>query len=82
MNRFGHVTHFKEWQVYRPQRALAKEVFRPSKRSLDLCEEIGRMPGSMKRKAGAFAAHDDTVREEPPPYPADHAVALTRITAN
>ena len=37
------------------------------KRLLGLCEEIGRMLGSMIRKAESFASHD-YLREEPPPY--------------
>ena len=37
-----------------------------SKRLLGLCEEIGRMLGSMIRKAESFASHD-YLREEPPP---------------
>ena len=37
-------------------------------RLLGLCEEIGRMLGSMIRKAESFASHDYTLREEPPPY--------------
>jgi four helix bundle protein len=36
-------------------------------RLLGLCEEIGRMLGSMIRKAESFASHD-YLREEPPPY--------------
>ena len=47
-----------------------------SKRLLGLCEEIGRMLGSMMRKAESFSSHDYTLREEPPPYlvndPSDH----------
>ena len=39
-----------------------------SLRLLGLCEEIGRMLGSMIRKAESFASHDYTLREEPPPY--------------
>jgi len=39
-----------------------------SKRLLGLCEEIGRMLGSMMRKAESFSSHDYTLREEPPPY--------------
>lgn len=39
-----------------------------SNRLLGLCEEIGRMLGSMMRKAEAFASHDYTLREEPLPY--------------
>jgi four helix bundle protein len=38
-----------------------------SKRLLCLCEEIGRMLGSMMRKAESFASHD-YLHEEPPPY--------------
>jgi four helix bundle protein len=37
-------------------------------RLLSLCEEIGRMLGSMVRKAETFAADDYTLREESPPY--------------
>jgi four helix bundle protein len=39
-----------------------------SLRLLGLCEEIGRMLGSMIHKAESFASHDYTLREEPPPY--------------
>ena len=39
-----------------------------SKRLLGLCEEIGRMFGSMIRKAESFSSHDYSLREEPPPY--------------
>ena len=35
-------------------------------RLLGLCEEIGRMLGSMIRKAEAFASRDYALREEPP----------------
>src|SRR5438445_13274609 len=38
-----------------------------SQRLLALCEEIGRMLGSMMRKAESFSSHD-YLREEPPPY--------------
>ncbi|MGH7946115.1 MAG: four helix bundle protein [Opitutaceae bacterium] len=38
------------------------------KRLLGLCEEIGRMLGSMMRKAESFASSDYTLHEEPPPY--------------
>lgn len=37
------------------------------RRLLGLCEEIGRMLGSMIRKAESFASHD-YLREEPLPY--------------
>ena len=39
-----------------------------SKRLLGICEEIGRMLGSMIRKAESFSSHDYTLHEEPPPY--------------
>jgi four helix bundle protein len=39
-----------------------------AQRLLGLCEEIGRMLGSMVRKAESFSSHDYTLREEPPPY--------------
>ena len=39
-----------------------------SKRLLALCEEIGRMLGSMMRKAAKFSSRDYTLQEEPPPY--------------
>ena len=39
-----------------------------SKRLLALCEEIGRMLGSMMRKAETFSSRDYTLHEEPPPY--------------
>src|SRR5881296_623728 len=39
-----------------------------SKRLLALCEEIGRMLGSMMRKAESFSSPDYTLHEEPPPY--------------
>ncbi|MEW6158245.1 MAG: four helix bundle protein [Verrucomicrobiota bacterium] len=38
-----------------------------SNRLLSLCDEIGRMLGSMIRKAESFASND-YLREEPPPY--------------
>jgi four helix bundle protein len=38
------------------------------KRPLKLCEEIGRMIGSMMRKSESFSSHDYTLREEPPPH--------------
>ena len=44
-----------------------------SKRPLALCEEIGRMLGSMMRKAESFSSHD-YLREEPPPYLIDGAL--------
>ena len=39
-----------------------------SKRLLALCEEIGRMLGSMMRKAETFSSRHYTLHEEPPPY--------------
>ena len=39
-----------------------------SARLLGLCEEIGRMIGSMIRKAESFSSDDYIMREEPPPY--------------
>ncbi len=39
-----------------------------SKRLLALCEEIGRMLGSMMRKAETFSSRDYTLHEEPPSY--------------
>lgn len=39
-----------------------------SRRLLGICEEIGRMLGSMIRKAESFASHSYTLHEEPPPY--------------
>ena len=42
-----------------------------SKRLLALCEEIGRMLGSMMRKAETFSSHDYSFHEEPPPYLVD-----------
>jgi four helix bundle protein len=36
---------------------------------LSLCEEIGRMLGSMIQKAESFAAHDYLLREDPPYLP-------------
>ena len=38
-----------------------------TKKLLGLCEEIGRMLGSMIQKANSFT-HDSTLREEPLPY--------------
>ena len=43
-----------------------------SKRLLALCEEIGRMLGSMMRKAETFSSRDYTLLEEPPPYLVNH----------
>ena len=39
-----------------------------SQQLLGLCEEIGRMLGSMMRKAETFSSHDYTLQEEPPPF--------------
>lgn len=39
-----------------------------SKRLLALCEEIGRMLGSMIRKAESFSSHDYSLHEDPVPY--------------
>ncbi len=44
-----------------------------SERLLGLCEEIGRMLGSMMRKAKSFASQDYALHEEPPPYVANPA---------
>ena len=47
------------------------------KRLLGLCEEIGRMLGSMIRKAESFASND-YLREEPPPYLTNNALESER----
>lgn len=39
-----------------------------SQRLLGYCEEIGRMLGSMIRKADSFSSSDYSLREDPPPY--------------
>ncbi|HWW01688.1 MAG TPA: four helix bundle protein [Candidatus Acidoferrum sp.] len=39
-----------------------------SQRLLGWCEEIGRMLGSMIRKAETFSSTDYSLHEEPPPY--------------
>jgi four helix bundle protein len=39
------------------------------------CEEIGKMLGSMMRKAESFASVDYTMRDEPPPYLVDEPEA-------
>src|SRR6266496_3627359 len=39
-----------------------------SNRLLGFCQEIGRMLGSMMRKAESFSSHDYTLLEDPPPY--------------
>lgn len=39
-----------------------------SRQLLGLCEEIGRMLGSMMRKADSFASSDYMLREDPAPY--------------
>jgi hypothetical protein len=44
-----------------------------SKRLLALCEEIGRMLGSMMRKAESFSSNDYSLHEEPPLYLANDA---------
>ena len=44
-------------------------------RLLGLCEEIGRMLGSMMRKAEAFASNDYRVLEDSPPYLAEDAAS-------
>jgi len=43
-------------------------IDRDSQRLLDRCEEIGRMLGSMIRKADSFSSNDYTLHEDPPPY--------------
>lgn len=48
-----------------------------SKRLLGLCEEIGRMLGSMIRKAESFSSHDYSLHEEPPPYLANDALDVS-----
>ena len=45
-----------------------------SKRLLGLCEEIGRMLGSMIRKAESFSSRDYALHEAPPPYLANDAL--------
>jgi four helix bundle protein len=45
-----------------------------SRRLLGLSEEIGRMLGSMIRKAESFSSHDYTLHEEPRPYLIDNAL--------
>jgi len=45
-----------------------------SQRLLALCEEIGRMLGSMMRKAESFSSQDYSLREEPAPYLASDAI--------
>jgi four helix bundle protein len=47
-----------------------------AKRLLSLCEEIGRMLGSMMREAESFASNDYSLREEPPPYLTEDASNL------
>jgi four helix bundle protein len=42
-----------------------------AKRLLSLCEEIGRMLGSMIRKADSFAKTDYRLQEDPAPYLAE-----------
>jgi four helix bundle protein len=39
-----------------------------STRLMGHCEELGRMIGSMIRKAESFASHNYTLRDESPPY--------------
>jgi four helix bundle protein len=39
-----------------------------TKRLLGICEEVGRMLGSMIRKAESFSSHDYILHEQPPPY--------------
>ena len=46
------------------------------KRLVGFCEEIGRMFGSMMRKAESFSSHDYSLHEEPPPYLANDALDL------
>ena len=53
-----------------------------SARLLILCEEIGRMIGSMIRKAESFSSDDYIVREEPPPYLVNETRESELITAN
>ena len=43
-----------------------------SSRLFGLCDEIGRMLGSMMRKAESFASRDYTLHEEPPSYLANN----------
>lgn len=51
-----------------------------ARRLLGLCEKIGRMLGSMVRKAESFSSHDYSLREEPPPYLVKDASEQTLIT--
>ena len=39
-----------------------------AKQLLDLCSQIGRMLGSMMRKAESFSSHNYTLHDEPLPY--------------
>ena len=43
-----------------------------SNRLLGVCEEIGRMLGSMMRKAESFSSSDYSLHEEPPSYLANN----------
>jgi four helix bundle protein len=52
-----------------------------STRLLSLCEEIGRMIGSMMRKAASFSSDNYTLQEDPPAYlAAEPTEAPTLIT--
>src|SRR5829696_1743302 len=54
-----------------------------STRLLNLCEEIGRMIGSMVRKAESFSSKDYTMRDEPLPYLANESLeSKALITAH
>ncbi|MDB6033912.1 MAG: ribosomal protein [Verrucomicrobiales bacterium] len=53
-----------------------------SKRLIGLCEEIGRMLGSMVRKAESFSSQDYALHEEPPPYLAGLAGDPSQTTGN
>lgn len=62
----GEQMETQHWLIEAADCAYLNEA--DSKYLLCLCEEIGRMLGSMMRKAESFASHDYNLREEPPPY--------------
>jgi four helix bundle protein len=47
-----------------------------ARRLLSMCEEIGRMLGSMMRKAESFASSDYVLHEDPAPYLIDDSAVV------
>lgn len=62
-----YVGHFRDLEVYRKQRVLARRIIELTELST-LYEEIGRMLGSMIQKANTFAGSDHLLGEDEFPY--------------